>query len=160
LAQSGAYGLYASFGTYAQTPGGSEKRDSVAWVKVDPLRGQVAVTARGSFGFANEDAFFPSVATQNNGTAVYNFTTISASLTPGLVTVAIDISNHPNAAKVVYRSPASFRDINNPTAPTVRWGDYSAIVPDPAADGLYWGTGETVRSDSQWSTRVFGYTTS
>jgi len=131
---------------------------AVHWVKVDASSN--SVVAQGDIvGPAGAAAFNPSIAVDQNGDVLVNYTVSSPTMYPAAYASVMPSGTSSFLKPVLYGSSnapetATFGVTNN----VIRWGDYSSAVADPAAANGFVVSNEivpsarTIFNNAPWAT--------
>ena len=116
------------------------------WFELDTTAvpgGAITLADQGDIGgediASDTTTFFPSVAVNSQGTAQFGFSASASTIFAGAFVAGREVSDPPGtvqASQTVHAGEDFY--VRTFGGPKNRWGDYSGISLDPAADDLFW----------------------
>lgn len=127
-------------------PASSSTHTAIRWYRINPATG--LMLTEGTIDTYDSDSmwyYFPSLAVNKNGQAVFGFSGSSSSSYAGAY-YAIRSGTSGEAG-----TPVQFK-AGEGTYTTGRWGDYSGTCVDPSDDLTFWTIQEYAETGNEWGT--------
>jgi len=126
-------------------------RAAIQWFKIDALT--LGLIETGLITDPVRDLYYPAIAADTNGTVIIVF---NASGPTNFVSAYAVLGERINGALsfgnfVLLKSGVAAYRTNSTVT---RWGDYSALTPDPSNPGHYWALTMFPSSSTGWSTQI------
>lgn len=110
-------------------------RSAVRWTIADATTS--SIVQQGTISSPTLSYFFPSIAVNGTGDVVVGFSGSNSSTFASTYAVAGTSAGGVPGGSLTFGTPVQTK-AGTDLYPDTRWGDYSAVTPDPADPGIFW----------------------
>ncbi|MDB6129280.1 MAG: hypothetical protein JWM04_387 [Verrucomicrobiales bacterium] len=134
-------------------PNGSTHHAGIRWYKIDAT----AKTLIQSGTISNAlEFFYPSICANSNGVVVLNMNGCSTTqYVSSYAVVGETVTNNTTFGQpILLKAGTATYDDGGGFGGTSRWGDYSAVTPDPNSSDHFWAIQNIATGGQEWSTQI------
>lgn len=139
---------------------GGDSAAQVRWYEIRDPNGTPSVFQSGTFAPDTDWRWMASIAMDSVGNMGLGYSISSSTLKPGIRYTGRLVADAPGTMgaeqNLFSGSGSQAGEFGNPLRPLKRWGDYTAMVVDPADDCTFWYVNQYLVTDDifNWHTRI------